>query len=87
MKTKTAIVRARVTPSIKLGAQRVLCKLGLSVSDAINLLLIQIDMKKALPFIVEMPNKETRQVLDESKRGIGLNKCKNVDDFFNQLGI
>jgi DNA-damage-inducible protein J len=87
MTTKTSIVRARVTPNIKLGAQKVLCKLGLSVSDAINLLLIQIDMKKALPFAIEIPNKETRQVLAECEKKVGLSKCKNTNDFFNQLGI
>jgi len=48
MTTKIAVVRARVIPNIKLGAQKVLCKLGLSISDAINLLLIQADMKKVL---------------------------------------
>jgi hypothetical protein len=50
-------------------------------------ILVQTDTKKDLPFIVEIPNKETCQVLDECKQGIGLNKCKNVDDFFNLLGI
>jgi addiction module antitoxin, RelB/DinJ family len=87
MTTKTEIVRARVTPSIKLGAQKVLFKLGLSVSDAINLLLVQIDMKKALPFAIEMPNEKTCKVLDECERGVGLKKCKDAKDFFNQLRI
>jgi len=87
MTTKTAIVRARVTPSVKLGAQKVLFKLGLSVSDAISLLLVQIDIKQSLPFAIEIPNKETRKVLDDCEKGIGLNKCKNIDDLFDQLGI
>jgi DNA-damage-inducible protein J len=87
MTTKTAIVRARVRPKVKAGAEKVLDKLGLSVSDAINLLLIQITIKKALPFGIEIPNAETRKVLDECEQGIGLNKCKDIDDFFNQLGI
>jgi antitoxin component of RelBE/YafQ-DinJ toxin-antitoxin module len=49
--------------------------------------LVQTDMKKGLPFVVEIPNKETCQVLNECEQGIGLNKCKNADDFFTQLGI
>jgi DNA-damage-inducible protein J len=87
MTTKTAVVRARVTPNVKLGAQKVLFKLGLSISDAISLLLVQIDIKQSLPFAIEMPNKKTREVLDECEKGIGLNKCKNVNDLFEQLGI
>lgn len=85
--TKTAIVRARVKPNIKAGAEKVLKKLGLSVSETINLLLVQIDLRKALPFDVEIPNEETRKVLDECERGIGLKKCKDINDFFNQMGI
>jgi DNA-damage-inducible protein J len=87
MTTKTAIVRARVTPNVKLGAQKVLDKLGLSISDAINLLLVQIDMKKALPFSLEMPNQEKFQVLDKHEQETSSNKYKNADDFFDQLGI
>jgi len=87
MTAKTAIVRARVRPDIKAGAQNILDKLGLTISETINLLLVQIKMKKALPFSVQIPNEETRKVLEDSEKGIGLNKCKDVDDFYNQLGI
>jgi DNA-damage-inducible protein J len=87
MTIKTAIVRARVTPSIKLGAQKVLDKLGLSISDAINLLLVQIDIKKALPFSLEMPNQEKFQVLGKYEQEVGSSRRKNADDFFEQLGI
>jgi len=87
MVTRTAVVRARVKPNIKIDAQKVLDRLGLSVSDAINLLLVQIQIKQALPFDIETPNAETSKVLDESERGIGLNKCKDLKDFYNQLGI
>ena len=47
MTAKTAIVRARVRPDIKAAAQNVLDKLGLTISETINLLLVQIKMKKA----------------------------------------
>lgn len=87
MVTKTAIVRARVKPNTKAGAQKVLNKLGLSISDAINLLLVQIQIKQALPFDIEIPNAETRKILAECERGIGLNGCKDINDFYKQLGI
>lgn len=87
MNIKTATVRARTKPLIKARAQKVLDKLGLSISDAINLLLIQIYLTQALPFEIAIPNAKTRQVLKECEEGIGLNKCKNIDDFYDQLGI
>jgi DNA-damage-inducible protein J len=87
MSVKTEVVRARVKPETKFGAQGVLDKLGLTISDAINLLLVQIKMKQALPFDVQIPNKETRRALEQSEKGIGLTSCKNVEDLYQQLGI
>jgi DNA-damage-inducible protein J len=87
MTAKTSTVRARIKPIIKARAQKVLNKLGLSISDAINLLLIQIYLKQALPFGIAIPNEKTREVLNNCEKGIGLNKCKNIDDFYDQLGI
>jgi len=87
MSIKTQVVRARVAPKTKADAERVLRKLGLTISEAINLLLVQIELKKELPFRVNIPNAETRKVLEETDKGIGLIKCKDADDFFGQLGI
>lgn len=33
------------------------------------------------------PNKKTRKVLDDCEKGIGLHKCKDINDFYKQLGI
>jgi DNA-damage-inducible protein J len=85
--TRTAIVRARVRPKVKASAQEVLDDLGLSISEAINLLLVQITVQKALPFSVQMPNKKTRVLLDKCEQGKGMHKCKGLKDFYKQLGI
>jgi DNA-damage-inducible protein J len=85
--TRTAIVRARVRPKVKAGAQEILDDLGLSISEAINLLLVQITVQKALPFLVEMPNKKTRMLLDKCEQGKGMRKCKGLKDFYEQLGL
>lgn len=87
MSIKTQVVRARVAPKTKADAERVLRKLGLTISEAINLLLVQIKLKKELPFRVNIPNAETRKVLEETDKGIGLIECKDADDLFGQLGI
>lgn len=35
----------------------------------------------------EIPNAETRKVLEETDDGIGLVECKNIEDLFNKIGL
>jgi DNA-damage-inducible protein J len=56
------IVRARIDGHIKEEATNVLAEMGLSVSDAIRMLLTRVAMDKALPFDVN------RNVLQPSRR-------------------
>lgn len=46
----TDVVRARIDGHIKEEATNVLAQMGLSVSDAIRMLLVRIAADKALPF-------------------------------------
>ncbi len=83
-------VRAKVSHETKANAEQILNKLGLTMSEAINLMLIQVIMQKALPFEVTMPkvpNAETQQILSETDAGEGLIECENADDLFNKMGI
>ncbi len=65
------VVRARVDEQIKLKAAKVLAEQGLSVSDAIRLLLVRVAAEKELPFQVEAPNAETRAAMAELEGGGG----------------
>ena len=49
------VVRARIDGQVKEKAAEVLADMGLSVSDAIRLLLIRIAADRALPFEVNVP--------------------------------
>jgi DNA-damage-inducible protein J len=60
----TDIVRARIDGHIKEEATNVLAQMGLSVSDAIRMLLTRVAADKALPFDV---NRAVTQ-LDRKKR-------------------
>ena len=87
---RTETVRAKVNRETKIGAEEVLHMLGLSMSDAINLLLVQIKMRQALPFdvaIPKLPNQETREILEQTDAGEGLIHCRDTDDLFKQAGI
>lgn len=54
-----AVVRARIRADVKDEASQVLAEMGLTVSDAIRLMLIRVAAEKALPFPVKVPNAET----------------------------
>ncbi|NBT49484.1 MAG: type II toxin-antitoxin system RelB/DinJ family antitoxin, partial [Actinobacteria bacterium] len=53
---KTTTIRARITPTVKTQAERILSSLGMTASDAIQLLFHQIQLRRGLPFQVELPN-------------------------------
>ena len=53
------VVRARINSDAKGRATEVLHAMGLSVSDAIRLLLLRVADEKRLPFAVQVPNATT----------------------------
>jgi DNA-damage-inducible protein J len=65
------VVRARIDGQVKEKAAKVLADMGLSVSDAIRLLLVRVAAEQALPFDVEVPNAETRVAMAELEKGAG----------------
>lgn len=85
MRTDT-VVRARIDPDIKARATEVLEALGLSVSDAIRLLLIHIAEEKRLPFTDRVPNAVTTKAINELESGKG-KRFDSPDDLFQDLGI
>ncbi len=66
-----ALVQARIDETIKQEAAAVLATMGLSVSDAVRLLLTRIAREKALPFEPLVPNAETVAAMQEARRGKG----------------
>lgn len=84
---KTAMIVARIEPDLKADAERILKKLGLSTTEAINLFLSQIRLYKGLPFEVKIPNKTTLETFRKTDAGKELVKCKDAADMFKKLGI
>jgi DNA-damage-inducible protein J len=54
---KTAMIRARIDPDLKVKAETILGNLGLNASDAIRLFYTQIMLSDGLPFDVRIPNR------------------------------
>jgi DNA-damage-inducible protein J len=83
--SRTATVRARVEPRLKADVERLLHRLGISTTEAINLFYSQIRLRKGLPFPVEIPNEQTRKTFEATDRGEGLNAYESLDQMFEAL--
>lgn len=83
----TAFVRARIDETLKTEAALVLADMGLTVSDAVRILLTKVAKDGALPFEMRVPNKLTIETLAKSERGEELHQAKDANDLFRQLGI
>lgn len=80
------VVRARIDSATKDRATEALAAMGLSVSDAIRLLLVRVAADKEFPFPVKVPNATTRKAMDELERGEGVN-FESAETLFKDLGI
>ncbi|MGH9600242.1 MAG: type II toxin-antitoxin system RelB/DinJ family antitoxin [Terracidiphilus sp.] len=65
----TGIVHIRVDQKVKTQAAETLAEMGLTVSDAVRLLLTRIAVEKAMPFEVRVPNRATREAIEAGERG------------------
>ena len=77
-------VRARIDADLKRDATAALAEMGLTLSDAIRLLLVRVAAEKALPFDIRTPNATTRAAIKAADRG-ELTGFKNVDDLLADL--
>ncbi len=81
-----SVVRARIDADTKERAAAALGAMGLSISDAIRLLMLRIADEKRMPFEIKDPNAETRQAMKELDAGAGV-RFSSPDDLFKDLGI
>lgn len=79
-----AVVRARIDHATKREATQLFQKMGLTVSDAIRMMLVQAVAERALPFEVKLPNRETLAALEDSRNGV-VTRVNSVDDLFADL--
>jgi DNA-damage-inducible protein J len=82
----TSVVRARVDEDIKQRATIVLADMGLTVSDAVRILLTKVAREKALPFDLT-PNTTTVETLRRSERGEDLHHARDAEALFKELEI
>ena len=66
-----ALVQARIDEAVKKEATTVLAAMGLTVSDAVRLLLTKVAREHTLPFDVRIPNATTKAAMQELEAGKG----------------
>ena len=73
------VVRARIDGQVKEEAAAVLAEMGLSVSDAIRMMLVRVAAEKAMPFEVRVPNAASVVARHEIEQGKGVRFASVAD--------
>lgn len=71
MRLDEPYVRARIDEGTKIRATAALEAMGLTVSDAIRLLMLRIADEQKLPFDIKVPNAKTKKAMKELEAGKG----------------
>ncbi len=80
----TTMVHIRVDEQVKAQAAEALASMGLSVSDAVRMMLVRVAAEKALPFEIRVPNAETVAAMRELDEGLG-KRFDTVEDLMADL--
>lgn len=93
---KTVNLNVRMQPEIKDEAEKILSKLGISSSNAIDMFYRQIILNKRLPFELKLPEtqflyisklngEEVIQILEEGMRDVEEGRTLEVDQAFRSI--
>jgi DNA-damage-inducible protein J len=82
----TTMVHVRVDQETKQKAAKTLAAMGISVSDAVRMLLFRVAAERSLPFEVRVPNPTTVRAMRAADRGNG-KRLNSAAALFKDLGI
>ena len=80
-------ITIRVKPEIKDKAQAILKEMGMSTSEAIDLFLTYIVLRKNFPSELQIPNETTLKTFQDSESGKNMKTFATVDELYQDLGI
>jgi DNA-damage-inducible protein J len=80
------VVRARIDKDTKARAMKALEAMGLSMSDAIRLLLLRVANEQRLPFAIQVPCPATIMAMKELEEGKG-RRFENAEGLNQDLDI
>jgi DNA-damage-inducible protein J len=84
MSTVDSYVRARIDKATKERASQALNAMGLSVSDAIRLLMLRVADERRLPFEIKAPNPVTLSAIEELEADKG-KSFESIDALMSDL--
>ena len=82
---KTGYITARVDHKLKARAETVLRKVGVSTTELITMLLHQVVLRQAVPFDIEIPNKETQKAMRDLDTGKGESFSGTTREFIDSM--
>ena len=82
---QNACVNVRVAQKVKTDAENVLSKLGLTMSDAVNIYLRQIALKGGIPFDLKLPNRKTVQAMRDVEQKRNLESFPDSESMIREL--
>ena len=87
MAAQTSMLHVRVDDETKTQATEALAAMGLSVSDAVRLLLHRVVVDQAFPLELKVPNAETRAAMAEAEKMIRAHRPRfaTADELFANL--
>ncbi len=85
MPQASATLSIRTNKELKAKVGKILNKLGLNHSTAINMYYHLILENKGIPFDVKIPNNTTFKALEDSRKKKNMKKFNNVEDLFEDL--
>ncbi|MCL1860675.1 MAG: type II toxin-antitoxin system RelB/DinJ family antitoxin [Proteobacteria bacterium] len=83
--TANQLVQARIDGAIKEEAASVLAAMGLTISDAVRLLLTKVARDKELPFEPLIPNATTIQAMRDARAGRVTGRFTSVQALLDDL--
>ena len=92
--TKDATIHVRVNETVKANAEETLSVLGISISEAVNMFLCQVNLVGGMPFDVKIPaprgvtvrnTDELQSKLDEAENDIACGKTLTKEEVFGGL--
>ena len=82
--TANRLVQTHIDGAVKEEATAVLATMGLTVSDAVRLLLTKVAQEKKLPFSPLIPNDATVKAMKEARKG-GFPRFDNMQALMDDL--
>jgi len=82
----TTMVHVRVDEKVKAKAAKTLSAMGISLSDAVRIMLLRVAVEDALPFEIKIPNTKTVKAMQAADKRQG-KRFSSADALLEDLGI